>query len=119
MTLTKPTKSDECCLKLTKMDILLIKLTLSSSSTRRKETSVKVGYKWSCIFRPEGGAKTTPKGVLLGYKWEAYGNRTEKFGHKLLFQGGAFLLTVGVFLLAVELLCLQSLKALVRHTFPL
>ena len=30
-----------------------------------------------------------------------------------------FLLTVGAFLLTVKLLCLQSLKALIRHTFPL
>ena len=34
-------------------------------------------------------------------------------------RGGAFLLTVEVFLLTVELLCLQSLKALIRRTFPL
>ena len=33
--------------------------------------------------------------------------------------GEAFLLTVGAFLLTVQLLCLQSLKALIRHTFPL
>ena len=33
--------------------------------------------------------------------------------------GGAFLLTVGAFLPTVELLCLQSLKALIRRTFPL
>ena len=32
---------------------------------------------------------------------------------------GAFLLTVGAFLLTVKLLCLQSLKALIRRTFPL
>ena len=31
----------------------------------------------------------------------------------------AFLLTVGAFLLTVKLLCLQSLEALVRRTFPL
>ena len=31
----------------------------------------------------------------------------------------AFLLTVGAFLLTVKLLCLQSLKPLIRHTFPL
>ena len=34
-------------------------------------------------------------------------------------RGEAFLLTVGAFLLAVKLLCLQSLKALIRSTFPL
>ena len=33
--------------------------------------------------------------------------------------GEAFLLTVGAFLLAVQLLCSQSLKALIRRTFPL
>ena len=33
--------------------------------------------------------------------------------------GGAFLLTFGAFLLTVKLLCLQSLKALIRCTFPL
>ena len=33
--------------------------------------------------------------------------------------GEAFLLTVGAILLTVELLCLQSLKALIRRTFPL
>ena len=34
--------------------------------------------------------------------------------------GGSFLLlTVGPFLLTVKLLCLQSLKALIRRTFPL
>ena len=32
--------------------------------------------------------------------------------------GGSFLLTVGAFLLTVKLLCLQSLKALIRRTFP-
>ena len=35
------------------------------------------------------------------------------------FLGEAFLLTVGAFLLTVKLLCLQSLKALTRRTFPL
>ena len=34
-------------------------------------------------------------------------------------MGEAFLLTVGAFLLTVKLLCLQSLKALMRRTFPL
>ena len=33
--------------------------------------------------------------------------------------GAAFLLTVEAFLLRVKLLCLQSLKALIRRTFPL
>ena len=33
--------------------------------------------------------------------------------------GEVFLLTVGAFWLAVKLPCLQSLKALIRHTFPL
>ena len=37
----------------------------------------------------------------------------------VLRMGEAFLLTVGAFLLAVKLLCLQSLKALIRRTFPL
>ena len=35
------------------------------------------------------------------------------------FWGEVFLLTVGAFLLTVKLLCLQSLKALIRRTFPL
>ena len=36
------------------------------------------------------------------------------------YQGGKlFLLTAGAFLLTVKLLCLQSLKALTRRTFPL
>ena len=34
-------------------------------------------------------------------------------------KGEAFLLTVGVFLLTVELLSLQSVEVLLRHTFPL
>ena len=34
-------------------------------------------------------------------------------------MGEVFLLTVGAFLLTVERLCLQSLKALIRLTFPL
>ena len=34
-------------------------------------------------------------------------------------NGGNFLLTVGAFLLTVKLLCLQSLKVLIRRTFPL
>ena len=34
-------------------------------------------------------------------------------------SGEGFLLTVGVLLLTVELLCLQSVEALFRHTFPL
>ena len=33
-------------------------------------------------------------------------------------MGEAFLLTVGACLLTVKLLCLQSLKALIRRTFP-
>ena len=36
-----------------------------------------------------------------------------------LATGEAFLLTVGVFFLTVKLLCLQPLKAVIRHTFPL
>ena len=36
-----------------------------------------------------------------------------------LRPGEAFLPTVGAFLLTVKLLCLQSLKALIRRTFPL
>ena len=32
--------------------------------------------------------------------------------------GEACLLTVGAFLLTLKLLCLQSLKALIRRTFP-
>ena len=36
-----------------------------------------------------------------------------------LLKGGSFVLTVGAFLLTVKLLCLQSLKALIRRTFPL
>ena len=34
-------------------------------------------------------------------------------------SGEASLLTVLVFLLTVELLCLQSVEVLLRHTFPL
>ena len=34
-------------------------------------------------------------------------------------MGEAFLLTVGALLLTVKLLCLQSLNALIRRTFPL
>ena len=34
-------------------------------------------------------------------------------------KGEVFLLTVGAFLLAVELLCLQSVKVLLRRAFPL
>ena len=37
----------------------------------------------------------------------------------LILTGEAFLLTLGAFSLTVELLCLQSLKALIRHTFAL
>ena len=37
----------------------------------------------------------------------------------LMVMGEVFLLTVGAFLLTVKLLCLQSLKALIRRTFPL
>ena len=40
--------------------------------------------------------------------------------HFVIFLWGeAFLLTVGAFLLTVKLPCLQSLKALLRRTFPL
>ena len=41
------------------------------------------------------------------------------FPNPKIFMGEAFLLTVGAFLLTVKLLCLQSLKALIRRTFPL
>ena len=34
-------------------------------------------------------------------------------------SGEAFLLAAGAFLLTAKLLCLQYLKALIRHTFPL
>ena len=37
----------------------------------------------------------------------------------VLKRGKVFLLTIGAVLLTVKLLCLQSLKALVRRTFPL
>ena len=36
-----------------------------------------------------------------------------------IFLGEVFLLTVGASWLTVKLLCLQSLKALIRCTFPL
>ena len=39
--------------------------------------------------------------------------------HNTLNTGEVFLLTVEAFLLTVKLLCLQSLKALIRRTFPL
>ena len=35
------------------------------------------------------------------------------------FSGEAFLPTVEAFLLTVEVLCLQSMKVLIRRTFPL
>ena len=34
-------------------------------------------------------------------------------------RGGSFFLTVGAVLFTVKLLCLQSLKALIRRSFPL
>ena len=40
-------------------------------------------------------------------------------GPRFCYMGEAFLLTVGPFLLTVNLLRLQSLKALNRRTFPL
>ena len=36
-----------------------------------------------------------------------------------LVRGKLFLLTVGGFLLTVKLFCLQSIKVLIRGTFPL
>ena len=45
--------------------------------------------------------------------------RESLFVKMCFFNGEAHLLTVGAFLLTVELLCLQSLKALIRRTFPL
>ena len=48
------------------------------------------------------------------------GNCAEKIIYWVpLWRGGSFLLTVGPFLLTVELLCLQSVEVLLRHTFPL
>ena len=41
------------------------------------------------------------------------------FQRGVFLRGEAFLLTVRAFLLTVKLLCLQSLKALIRRTFPL
>ena len=38
---------------------------------------------------------------------------------KLFTYSWSFLLIVGAFLLTVNLLCLQSLKAFIRRTFPL
>ena len=35
-----------------------------------------------------------------------------------IIEREAFLLTVGAFLLTVELLCLQSVELLLRHSFP-
>ena len=53
--------------------------------------------------------------------------KTEKLLPTILTQmmadevnlGEVFLLTVGAFLLTVKLLCLHSLKGLIRRTFPL
>ena len=46
-------------------------------------------------------------------------NVSEKFPAPPLLLGEVLLLAVGAFLLTVELLCLQSLKALLRRTLPL
>ena len=70
-----------------------------------------------------GGAK-----FVTGEHWTGSPNKSidqigkscQKMSEKRLFSAGkAFLLTVGAFLLTVELLCLQSLKALIRRSFPL
>ena len=50
--------------------------------------------------------------VTQTFSWEIRNKGAKKTGE-------AFLLTVGAFLLTVKLLCLQSLKALIRRTFPL
>ena len=44
---------------------------------------------------------------------------SEGYMPEIVFGERLFLLTVGASLLTVELLCLQSLKALLRRTFPL
>ena len=43
----------------------------------------------------------------------------EKIGGSFFTYSWSFLLTVGAFLLTVELLCLKSVKVLIRRTFPL
>ena len=64
---------------------------------------------FKCFWRP----RFLRQGVRFFVRCDL---KTQRF-----FGGGgeAFLLTVGAFLLTVEVLCLQSLKALIRRTFPL
>ena len=72
------------------------------------------------IERPRGGGVSRTGGA------EGPGGCPQRIGEfwaggeaQYVFGGEVFLLAVGVFLLTVELLCLQSLKALMRRTFPL
>ena len=52
--------------------------------------------------------------------FKIYGPRASEIVVRQLFSWGkARLLTVGAFLLTVKFLCLQSLKAIIRRTFPL
>ena len=71
---------------------------------------------------PPGGVNSTPGTYLnstLGFALIlAFPDVRPSLDHGFS-RGEAFLLTVGAFLLTAKLLCLQSLKALIRRTFPL
>ena len=63
-------------------------------------------------------SKVPPKNPGQSRENFVYGFSLYVFFRSQIFAGEVFLLTVGAFLLTVELLCLQSLKALFRRTFP-
>ena len=73
-----------------------------------------------CTVNPILGQHVLPMlqsywGFIISFKVEVL----QKAPPKQASKRGNFLLTVGAFLLTVKLLCLQSLEAIIRRTFPL
>ena len=77
-----------------------------------------------------GGHNCLCVAFFLGVGKETHKHNSQKISGKVRNSPGTtlsksywgkffFLLTVGAFLLTVELLCLQSIKVLLRGTFPL
>ena len=77
------------------------------------------------VSRDKGGSlgRVTKHKEATKKLWKSHGEAMKEYRGKTSQvtseRGKRFWLTVGAFLLTVKLLCLQSLKALIRRTFPL
>ena len=99
----------------------------AKSLTKRRVFGTPFWPVWSLRIGSQNIAEVAPVG-LADPKWTSAVTKWTilvRFGlanadiFTLSQKREAFLLTVGAFLFTVKLLCLQSLKALIRCTFPL